>query len=198
MTETVTKTGGMRRRDRRALLIGAAIVGAMLGQANLVRPALASLRVMREQLVTERSLLSRETALLAAEPTLRRLRVDAKNSLAGARGRLVAGDSVAATAALTSFIADVARGTGVQLSTLEGAAPASTGGVMRLIANVRGEASWRETLAFVRTLESAGLLLRVDDLRIERGPRGGPLDGDAVVLSATIAGYAASTGERVP
>jgi hypothetical protein len=45
-------------------------------------------------------------------------------------------------------------------------------------------------LAFLRVLESSARLLDLTSVRIERGARGGPLGGDLVSLSATVAGYA--------
>ena len=59
--------------------------------------------------------------------------------------------------------------------------------------DVRGEGSWQQVLAFVRLLEVSAQLVDVTNLRLERGPRGGPLGGDQISLSATLAGYSRGT-----
>ena len=192
MNGMLRATSGMRPQDKRALAMGVMIVVALLGYAHGVRPAIAGLRAEGVAVAEQRALLARERALLAAAPMLPRARSDVERTLTSARARLFAGDSVAATAALTSYLADVATATGVQLTTIDGRAPSTVRGVTRLLVEVRGEGGWRETLGFVRTMESAGQLVNVTDIRIERGPRGGPLGGNTVTIAATVAGYGSS------
>jgi hypothetical protein len=122
------------------------------------------------------------------------LQKEATQVLAAERTRLFAGDSVAATAELTSYAAQVAIAAGVHLTTIEARTPSTARGVTRLLADVRGEGSWRQVLAFVRLLETSGQLVDVTSLRLERGTRGGPLGGDLVSISASLAGY--SKGAR--
>jgi hypothetical protein len=47
-------------------------------------------------------------------------------------------------------------------------------------------------LAFVHHLEASSQLVDVSSIRIERGPRGGPLGGETVNFAATLTGYARS------
>lgn len=187
-------TPTLRAQDRRALIIGAVALAVLFGWAKVLRPAMTSLRADDEMLVAQRALLWRERVLVATAPQLPRARDAARRSLGSARARLFDGDSVAATASLAAYLSDVAAATGVRLTTVDGRPPVTTNGVTRLLADLRGEGSWRQTLAFVRTLESAGQLVDIADLRIERGPRGGPLGGDLVTIVATVAGYAVAGG----
>lgn len=189
---------GMQARDRRALIVGAVSLLAMVVAFRVVRPALGDLRATSEAVTEQRALLARERALVAAAPGLPQARIKATRVLESSRARLFSGDSVAATAALTSYVSDVAAATGMQLRSIDGGTPATTGGITRLVAELRGEGAWRETMAFVRTLESSGRLVDVTSIRLERGPRGGPLGGDSVILSATVTGFALATQDGAP
>jgi Tfp pilus assembly protein PilO len=184
----------MRPQDRRALAVGAITLVALLGYSRVLKPALDHLGFERRTLSEQNALLGRERALVVAAPSLPRLQKEATQVLAAERTRLFAGDSVAATAELTSYAAQVAIAAGVHLTTIEARTPSTARGVTRLLADVRGEGSWRQVLAFVRLLETSGQLVDVTSLRLERGTRGGPLGGDLVSISASLAGY--SKGAR--
>lgn len=180
---------GMRPQDRRALTVGAIVLVTLLGYSRLLKPAFDQLATERRALSEQSALLARERALVAAAPALPRLQKEAAQVLAAQRTRLFAGDSVAATAELTAYVSQVATAAGVHLTTIEAGTPSTARGVTRLLADVRGEGSWRQVLAFVRLLEVSGQLVDVTSLRLERGARGGPLGGDMISISATLAGY---------
>ena len=186
---SAASTSGLRPQDRRALMVGVVTLAAMFGYARIIRPAIDELARRRSTLVEQRGLLARERSLLAIGPTLPQAANAVKHSLAGEQSRLFVGDSIAATAALTAFVTDVASATGVRLTMLDGRPPRSARAVTRLSADLRGEGSWRQVLAFTRALESSARLVDLPALRMERGPRGGPLGGDLVSLSATVTGY---------
>ncbi len=191
MTATSTRTTAiLRPQDRRALTIGVIALVLMLGYSRALKPGLARLSAERRTLAEQGALLARERALVAAAPMLPRLRTDAESVLARERSRLFAGDSVAASAELTSYASRVATAAGVHLTTIEARTPATERGVTRLSVDVRGDGSWRQLLAFVRLLEVSGQLVTVDNIRLERGARGGPLGGDLISMSATLGGYA--------
>ena len=185
---------GMRPQDRRALTVGAIALVLLLGYSRVLKPALERLALERRTLSEQGGLLARERALVAAAPSFPRLQKDASQILSAERARLFAGDSVAATAELTSYVAQVSTVAGVHLTTIEARTPNTERGVTRLLVDVRGEGTWRQALAFVRLLEVSAQLVDVSALRIERGVRGGPLGGDLVSISATLAGY--SRGAR--
>lgn len=184
----------MRPQDRRALTIGAIALVALLGYSRVIKPALTRLVQERNTLSEQSALLGRERALVAVAPQLPRLQKEANQVLAGERARLFAGDSVAATAELTSYASQVATAAGVHLTTIDARTPSTERGVTRLSVDVRGDGSWQQVLSFVRLLEVSGQLVNVTSLRLERGARGGPLGGDQIAISATLTGY--SRGAR--
>lgn len=183
----------LRPQDRRALVLGAVVLVTLLGFTRIVRPAMASLAQERQALSAQKELLARERALLAAAPKLPQVQRNVNQVLAAESARLFAGDSVAASAELTSFVTDVASATGVRVSMVEGRPPRTTSGVSRLSVDVRGEGTWRQVLAFIRSVESSGHLVDASSVRIERGMRGGPLGGSLVSVSATLTGYGRGT-----
>ena len=187
-----TLLGGMRPQDRRALAIGSVILGVLLGYSRIARPAFDRHMEQRRAVEEQRALLGREQALVAAAPILPRVQRDADKALAAEYARLFRGDSVAATAELSAYVSQVATESGVHLSTVDGRAPMTAHGLVRLSVDVRGEATWRQVLAFVHHLEASSQLVDVTSIRVERGPRGGPLGGETVNFAATLTGYARS------
>lgn len=185
---------GLKSQDRRALVVGGVMLVLLVGYARVLKPGLARLAAERELVADQRALLVRERALVAVAPSLPARLKQVNQVLATERPRLFAGDSVAASAELTAFASQVAQVAGVQLASIEARTPVTTRGVTRLTADVRGDGSWRQVLAFVRLLEVSGQLVEVSSIRLERGARGGPLGGDLVSISATLTGY--SRGAR--
>ena len=188
-----SRIGGMRPQDRRALAIGGVVLGVLLGYSRLARPTFERYVEQRRAVEEQRALLGREQALIAAAPTLPRVQREADKTLAAETARLFRGDSVAATAELSAYVSQVATESGVHLSTVDGRAPVTSRGLVRLSVDVRGEATWRQVLAFVHHLEASSQLVDVSSIRVERGPRGGPLGGETVNFAATLTGYARTT-----
>ncbi len=176
-------------KDRRALVVGALAVAGMLGYAKLLRPLLAETAMRTSALAEQSALVVRERALVANAASLPREREALRQAMAASRDRLFPGDSVAAVAALATYVSDVARATGARLTTVEARSVARSGGLATLAVELRGEATWRQAVAFVRALESAGPLVDVRELRLEAGARGGPLGGDLVSITGVVAGY---------
>lgn len=182
----------MRPQDRRALSIGAMLATVLLGYGYVVRPAIMRLTAQQSQLRDERARLARERSLLASVQRIPHQRDTIASRLTDAAPRLFAGDSVAAMGELTSYITIVADGSQAHIASVEAHAPHTTQGITALAVDIRGEASWRNVLAFIHALESATRLVDIQRLRIERGARGGPLGGDLVSFSVTVAGYSRS------
>ena len=182
-------TPGLRRQDRRALVAGALALVVLLGYSRIVRPAFASMGTAQQTLAEQEALLARERSLIAAAPTFPRAARDVRQALAAESSRLFAGDSVAATAELSAYVSQLASAAGVHLTTVDGRTPVTTRGLTRLSVDVRGEATWKQVLTLVHLLETSGQLVDVTSVRIERGPRGGPLGGAMVSMAATLAGY---------
>lgn len=179
-------------RDRRALLLGAAVAAGLLGYARLARPALAALRGERLALGDSLALLARERALVAAAPRLPRAVHAARAALDSTAALLFAGDSVRATAELSAFVSDVARATGMRLTSVEGRTPERVGPLTRVQVELRGEGSWRQTLHFLESLEGARQLVDVNAVRVERGTvstGAGPAGGPLVALTVLATGF---------
>jgi type II secretory pathway component PulM len=177
-------------RDRRALLIGGTALALLLGWSRVARPAIAHLHDGERALAEQRALLARERSLLLAAPQLPAMQGAADGSLAAEDARLFAGDSVGATAELTSYVADVATEAEVRLTSVEARAPSAERGVTRLVVDARGEGSWSKVLDFVAALESSEQLVDVTSVRVERGARPGAPGGSTVSVAVTVAGYA--------
>lgn len=191
MSISIRPTRALSPEDRRALVLGALIVGALLAYALIGRPWFTRLQSSRAELAQQLALLAREEALLDSRSALPRLQRQANQALGAARSRLLSGDSVTATASLASFVDDIAAANGVHVSSLEGRTPLSASGLTTVSVELRGESRWSQALGFVHTLESTGALINVNNVRIERGARGGPLGGELVTITATLSGMAA-------
>ncbi|MEO5814683.1 MAG: GspMb/PilO family protein [Gemmatimonadaceae bacterium] len=178
-------------RDQRTLVIGALAVVAMLGYAKLWRPMVAETSARMATLGQQSSLVQRERELLAGMSTLPRERETLRRAMQESRDRLFNGDSIAAVAALATYVSDVARATGTRLGSVEARPVSHVGGLTTLAVELHGEATWRQAVGFIRALESAGPLIDVRELRLETGARGGPLGGDLVSITGTVSGYSA-------
>ena len=193
MSEGIVRASGplasLRPQDRRALMIGAVLLAVLLGYSRIAKPALENVRTSRRDLADQQALLVRERALVAAAPSLPKAQREVKQVLAAESSRLFVGDSVAATAELSAYVSQIATAAGVHLTTVDGRTPVTTRALTRLSVDIRGEASWRQVLNFLHVLETSGQLVDLVNVRIERGPRGGPLGGDMVSMGATLAGY---------
>jgi hypothetical protein len=186
MTSVTSSASRLAPSDRRALIVGAIAVGVMLSYTWIARPVVIGILARREVLTQQRGLLSREKALLATAPALPAARRIATRRLKETGTRLLTGDSVAATSALASVVADIAAATGVRVVSVEGRPPVSRAGLTTVLVELRGEARWDQVLGFIRTLEGTGTLIDVASLRIERGLPGSGL----VNLTASLAGVA--------
>lgn len=171
------------------MMTGAVLLAVLLGYSRIAKPAWENLRASRRALADQQALLVRERALVAAAPALPQSQREVKQALATESSRLFVGDSVAATAELSAYASQLAAAAGVHLTTVDGRTPVTTRALTRLSVDIRGEASWRQVLNFLHVLETSGQLVDLANVRIERGPRGGPLGGDMVSLGATLAGY---------
>ncbi|HEX9485063.1 MAG TPA: hypothetical protein VF929_10800, partial [Gemmatimonadaceae bacterium] len=146
-TDTAQRTQwstSLREQDRRALIVGVVVVAALLGYARLARPAFERLQLERRAVADQEALLGRERSLLAAAPAFPNAQREATHILVTESPRLFTGDSVAATAELSAYVAGVATASGVRLTAVEGRAPRADRGVTRLSVDVRGEGSWRQ------------------------------------------------------
>jgi hypothetical protein len=183
----------MSPRDRRALMLGAAILGPALFYIWGVKPYVAALADSRERLAVERETLARERAAVSMARRNPELQHVADSAMRVTTPRLFAGrDDVMASAELASYLGDVARAHHVWLQDAS-TRPAATadGGVRTLHVEIRAESDLRGILEFLQALEGGGKLVRVDRLDISRQPSRSDENGaETLALSATVAGFA--------
>lgn len=192
---------GLSRRDRRALVIGAAIGGAVLLFVFVLRPYAAAVEDARAELARERDLLSREHALLSRASSYTNRLTHSDSALAAQAARQFdVVEPVAATAALTSHVASLAEPSRVRIDGARGMAPREgPAGLIELRASIDATADISGLMTLLRKLESDRRLVRVQRLDVEPlGPNEpGPYDasmpeGDAVQplrLRLEVVGY---------
>jgi len=195
-------SGRMNPRDRRAMLIGLAILVPSLGWVYGARPLRALLAETNDRIVAEQDAFAREQAAVreaAQNPARKRL---ADSALARARPRVFAGaNEVAAGASLVTYLGEVAHRTHVWLSNAStrtapagsrGAAPApaSPDGLTPLRVELRAESDFQGILEFLDALERGEKVVIVERLDIARTLRAGEEDQETLAVTATVVGYA--------
>lgn len=180
-------------KERRTIVIAAAVVLPALLYVWGVKPYVATLTNTRDQLSVERDALARERSAVAAahrDPQLRRV---ADSAMAAVTPRLFTGrDDVMASAELAAYLGDVARRSHLWLQDASTRPAVTTpGGLRTLKVEMRGESDLEGVLNFLQSLERGDKLLRVDRLDISRLPRASEQDEvETLSVSATISGFA--------
>ncbi len=187
------KLSTLSASDRRALMLGAAVIVPSLLFVFGVIPYRATLANVEQQLVTERSALARERAAVLAATRNPQLQHLADSAMQAMTPRLFAGhDDVIASAEVASYVGAVARASHVWLQEAS-TRPATSldGGVRALHVEIRGESDLRGILQLVSTLEGGGKLVRVQRIDISSQPgRSDQPGAETLALSASIVGYA--------
>jgi hypothetical protein len=173
-------------RDRRAVLLGAAVLAPAFAWAFAAAPYLAALRDAGDQLAVERRVLRGELELLASARAYPDAFEAGAERLMAAAPRLMGGDDEgAAAAALAGYVRRLAQSGGASLTRVEPAAPADAGGGVRgLPVGVTGETDLEGLLTFLQLLESGPRLVHVRDLRLEAADvPGGPVYAPGAVFT---------------
>jgi hypothetical protein len=182
-------------RDRRAILLGLAVLLPVLLYVAAVRPYRAALADVRDRIAAERALLEREETLVAHAGTLPPTVAALQERAAGAERRLVSAANVPlAEAEVTGFLEELAQLSRVLLQELRGVESRRGGarssarasrdqaenvGALRAIRlSVRGESDLEGVLTFLSRLENSPLLLRIAELSIEPQFEGTARTGD--------------------
>ncbi|HEY4217923.1 MAG TPA: type II secretion system protein GspM [Gemmatimonadaceae bacterium] len=189
----------MSAKDRRAIVLGAAVLLPGFLFVWGVRPYRAALSDARDQLASERETLARERAAVATAQRNPQLQHVADSAMRTMTPRLFEGkDDVMASSELASYIGDVARTSRVWLEDA-GTRPATpaANGVRTLRVEIRAESDLRGTLTFLRSLESGAKLVRIDRLDISRAPRASESDDETLSIAATISGFAIGSASPV-
>jgi hypothetical protein len=164
--------GSMAPRDRRAILLGLAILVPSFVWVLGVRPYRAALANVRESVEVERDRLRRELDLLASSTALPSAMEEVVQEAARVQAQLVGGGSVIlAEAALTDFLEAEALQCRVLLEEIRsgglerGEEPPADLELIRL--HLRGESDLEGVLNFLDRMERSQLLLRVRGLALE-------------------------------
>ena len=183
----------MSAKDRRAIVLGAAVLLPALFYVWGVRPYRAALTETRDELETARLALSREKAAVVttrANPDAQRA---ADSALAMAIPRLFAGrDDAIASSQLAAYLGAVARGSRVlmQDANTRPSTP-SAEGIRTLRVEIRGESDIQGIVTFLQNLEGGQKLVRVDKLEITRVPGLEEKNGfETLSVAATVSGFA--------
>jgi hypothetical protein len=170
--------------DRRAILLGLAVLVPVLLFVTVVRPYRAALLELRERTAQERSLLQREQALLAEGAALPASAAAVERRAQRAAGRLVRAANVPlAEAEVTGFLESVAGLSNVLLQELRGietrrGETVGTGKLRPIRLSLRGESDLEGVLTFLHRIETSPLFMRVVELSLEPQYEGSARTGD--------------------
>jgi len=203
MTPSLSRS--LSPRDRRALLWGAGIAVAAIVFAFGVKPYFRALSETRDELTTERELLGRERAVLAAANKLPVALQRSRGTLANYSTPLFDGvDELSATSDLSDHISKAALGNRVLIQGLETRkAEPLNDGVVALAVDFRAEGDFDGVLHFLNSVERGGKLVHVSSLAIQRQDRPvapGVPDAEVLSVNGTATGYGvfaeAGSGKR--
>lgn len=163
-------------RDRRAALLGAAVLAPVLLWAQVIAPFSRTLRDTADRLATERDLLRRELAMLREMDRYPPVFKEGIERLLAVQPRLLSGQSPGAlSAALTGYVQGHAQRTGVLISRLEPiAAPEAPGSLIGVSVRVTGESDLEGVLSLLHALEGGSALIHVSQLQL-RAPQSSPV-----------------------
>lgn len=179
-------------RDRRAVLLGAAVLGPALLWVLALGPYLRALDDAGGRLAAERRALRGDLELLASASEYPGAFDAGAERLLAAAPRLMAGDDEgAAVAALAGYVRRMAQASGANLTRVEPAAGVDAGGGVRALpVGVTGETDLEGLLTFLQLLETGSKLLHVQELRMEAAAGGAPAQQGGAAYLAAPATYA--------
>ena len=160
-------------RDRRAVLLGLAVLVPAFAWIGVVRPYRTALSDVREHIVAERALLSREEVLLRNADRLPEQMGKAEAEAERAQHRLVdAPNTALAETELTDLLERMADRSRVLLLEIQSVArdrraEPGPAGVQVIRLAVHGESDLAGIADFLHRLEQSQMLLRVEQLQLE-------------------------------
>jgi hypothetical protein len=191
----------MNVRDRRALLLGAAVLLPAFLYIWGVKPFRAALADTRDRIASEREVLARERAAVLAAQRNPERQLAADSAMRATMPRLFTGrDDVMASAELVSYLGDAARKSHVWLQDA-GTRPASAaaGGVRALHVEIRGESDLQGILTFLQELERGEKFVTVERIDLSRSGRVGKQDeAETIELAASIVGFSVGADAESP
>jgi hypothetical protein len=186
-------------RDRRALRLGLVLAVPTLIYVFAIKPYVASIRVAKDSLQTQRDLLAREEALVRNAPNMPRQIAAARSAVAAEHMRLYSQpDVIAATGALSREVSAAFEDAGISLQHVETHdVVVRPNGVRELTVDIRAEGDFEGILDVLATFETSDHLIRVSRLGIERGQvmpvanvPATSVSATGLAIVATIHGYA--------
>ena len=191
-------------RDRRALLVGALLLGFALAVRFVAKPYLHTRTALVERLREQNALLQRELALVQAAPLVTENVAEATRNLARVRPRLLeARDALSAAAALVREVGEEARRHGVLVEAIDTRPAEPLGGDLTAVqVDVRGRGDLEGLLRWLHAIENGERFLRVEQLslaRFEGGTTADSLDTETLAFAMSIRGFTlARGGPRAP
>lgn len=179
--------------ERKLMFWGAAIVVPSLFFIYVIRPYRTALADSREQLAVEQEALARERGAVATAQRNPELQHLTDSVLHAIEPRLFEGrDDVVTSSQLAAYLGDVAFDSHVWMQDASTRPVTSTTpGVRTLHVEIRAESDFQGVLTFLQALEHGDKFVRVERIDLSRGVNAtGNEDGETLLLSATIAGYA--------
>lgn len=180
-------------RDRRAVLLGSAVLLAGLLLRAAVLPYAGALRDAGERLERERALLQREERMLHEAESHRRAFGELGTRLLASVPRLMTGGTLAATqATLAGRVDRAASAAPALLRRVEPLPSRSAGpGVRAIPLRVEGESDFEGVMTLLAELESGPSVYHVAELELRAREEGGGSTPGAVVLSFrfTVTGF---------
>lgn len=174
-------------RDRRALVVGMALLAPMLLFVFVVRPFARTFAGSRERVTSERGLLTRELAVLHAADANRDVVRRGRIQLDTAGAHLLEGDdALAASAALAGYVRSIAEDSGLHLEGTETAG----GDLSDVRLEIRADGDLAAIVGFLRAAEDGDVLVSVERIGIDRHGADDGAQTGRLTLSATIRGYA--------
>jgi hypothetical protein len=176
--ELGSRIRGMSARDRRALVIGLALLVPALAWIGLVRPYVDTLHELQDRVASEQALLEREKAIMREAHTFPERIAGARQALRRWDASFVTSANLAlAEAEITGWLEEIARENRLLLEEVRSVArpPGATApsGLKPLRLSVRGESDFEGVLRFLHAMERDPMLVRIVGLSVERAGRAG-------------------------
>lgn len=183
----------LKSRDRRALLIGLAIVTPVAAYRVAVSPWLRHMSELRTTLATERDLLAREQGTITEAQQLPDQMAALAGDLKSVQPRLLPGAStMEASGALSRYVTSLGVENGILIQQAETRATQSVAGSLQSTSlEVRALGDLEGVARFLHGLENGPRLMHVDALSIRpAGVNDGDLDrGELLSTSVLVTGY---------
>lgn len=161
-------------RDRRALMVGALLLGPVFGWRFALAPYLHAEASAREARAAEAQALARMKGLVAAAPAFATASIAAERAGAAVDARLFEnGPTGGAAASFLAYVQETADGASVSTTSLEALPATDSTRFDALVLHLRARASYDALVRFVGALEGGARIVRVDSLLVSLDEGGG-------------------------